>query len=254
MYTWFEAMHTRVDIVFCNKDENELKKLALLIQEELQRIEKIGNRFDLDSELGRVNRLASVKPLKISQELFNIISECLNYYEITLHCFDITINSDNYKKSLVPDVEIDIVKSEIYFKNKDIKLDLNGYLKGYALDKIKDILKQTDIDDAFLNLGNSSIYARGNQPNGTGWKIGINDNSPVPILCNECLTTSGNETKERKHIKSPETGIFIEGKKSISVITQEGSIGEILSTALFVASKEKREQILKMFPVNCKIL
>ena len=58
-YTWFTAMHTRVDIAIHGPhDEARLVSLTQDIASELQRLEHIGNFFDPTSELSLVNRLA----------------------------------------------------------------------------------------------------------------------------------------------------------------------------------------------------
>ncbi len=74
---------------------------------------------------------------------------------------------------------------------------LSTYLvssKGYALETIKSILNECVIENALINMGNSSVLALGNHPVGTGWKVNN------ILLHNECLTTSGND--------SPNVGIL----------------------------------------------
>ena len=64
---------------------------------------------------------------------------------------------------------------------------------------------------------------------------------PEIFLKNECLTTSGNDSHERKHIIDPQTGKLIEGKREVAVVTANGTVGEVLSTSLFVADARQRE-------------
>ena len=65
-YAWFDAMHTRIDIVLCNLDEESSNILLDNIVNEIQQVELLSNRFDPQSELGRVNLLAALSPYKIS--------------------------------------------------------------------------------------------------------------------------------------------------------------------------------------------
>lgn len=259
LYAWFEALHTRIDIILCNKSEDELISVICLIKKELSFLEKIGNRFDPDSEISKINQFASKNAMVTDPVLIKMIKECIDYHYKTQGCFDITVNSYNYTKSFLPFINIDIKQSSIFFENNNIQIDLNGYLKGFALDKIKEIVDSYGIKDALLNFGNSSICGIGNQPNGKGWKIDINlpveikqDTEDI-ILNNSFFTTSGNYSENRIHILSPETSLFIKGLKSVSVITDTGAQGEALSTALFVANNKKREHILRMFPVKSYI-
>ena len=106
---------------------------------------------------------------------------------------------------------------------------MSGFLKGYALETIRGILNEALIENALINMGNSSILALGNHD---------------ILLHNECLTTSGNDSPSRRHIVSPQNGKLVEGVKQIAVVTTNGSIGEILSTSLFAADSEQRKALL----------
>jgi thiamine biosynthesis lipoprotein len=95
--------------------------------------------------------------------------------------------------------------------------------------------------------------AVGNHPHGNGWKVKTALQALVPaerefILYDECLTTSGNDTPNRRHIICPDTGKYIEGLKAVSVVTSNATEGEVLSTAFFVATEEKQQKLLKKFP------
>lgn len=81
-----------------------------------------------------------------------------------------------------------------------------------------------------------------------GWKVGfgqgavLNGRKPQELLLqNECLTISGNDSHERKHIINPRNGKPVEGKREVAVVTDNGAIGEVLSTGLFVADARQRE-------------
>ena len=102
------------------------------------------------------------------------------------------------------------------------------------------------IENALINMGNSSVLALGNHPVGTGWKVNN------ILLHNECLTTSGNDSPERRHIVSPRDGKLVEGARQISVVTTNGAIGEILSTALFAADGEQRKALMGIY-AHCRV-
>ena len=174
----------------------------------------------------------------ISQSLYRMISLCTEYHKKTLGCFDVTIHSDNYNQDTIHSIHLYPEAQSVFFQQAGTTINLSGFLKGYALDKIREILKVHIIANALINMGNSSILALGNHPVGSGWKI--ND----ILLHNECLTTSGNDSPSRRHIVSPQNGKLAEGVKQIAVVTTNGSIGEILSTSLFAADSEQRKALL----------
>ena len=127
-------------------------------------------------------------------------------------------------------------------------INLSGFLKGYALEKTRKLLQYYEVKDALINMGNSSVLALGHHPLADGWKVNFGQSAvtqakewPEIFLKNECLTTSGNDSHERKHIIDPQTGKLIEGKREVAVVTANGAVGEVLSTSLFVADARQRE-------------
>lgn len=242
LYAWFSSMHTRVDIMLCSeKSEEELMLVVDRIYEESHRLEKVANYYDPASELAFVNRTASISPVVLSEELYAMIDCCLEYNRKTMGYFDVTVHSKQYNPDTIHSACLSAENHSIRFLQNGITINLSGFLKGYVLDNIRGILKESRIEDALINMGNSSILALGNHPMGTSWEVNH------ILLHNECLTTSGNDSSERRHIISPRNGKLVEGAKQISVVTESGTIGEIISTGLFAADSEPREALLAEF-------
>ena len=237
-YAWFEAMHTRIDLILCNQSEVASLSVTEEIFNEIERIEKLGNRFNPESEISLINRLASDTEIKITTELFSILSECVEYNRKTDGVFDVTIHSKNNYRNGINDISLNVTDQTVFFSNPDVQIDLSGYLKGYALDRVKAILMKNKFEDVLINIGNSSILAMGNHPYGKGWKIkSISSHfakNKEDCLYNEFLTTSGNDSQERKHIINPHTGKYVEGMKEISIITTMGVLGEVISTSFII--------------------
>ena len=249
LYAWFLSMHTRVDIILCcQKSENELMLVVNSIYDTLRQLERIANYYDPSSELSQVNQRASTAPVMISQSLYRMISLCTEYHKKTLGCFDVTIHSDNYNQDTIHSIHLYPEAQSVFFQQAGTTINLSGFLKGYALDKIREILKVHIIANALINMGNSSVLALGNHPVGTGWKVSFDDQASTTknhktqsiLLNNECLTTSGNNSDDRKHIISPSSGKPLEGVRQVTVVTDDGTTGEILST---VRSKSKTARV-----------
>lgn len=252
LYAWFVCMHTRVDIVLSNKKEEEGKQIAEDIYKRLCELEKVGNCYDPRSELSTLNNSKRGMPTVVGDDLFSMIEMCIRYNRETAGCFDISVDSDNYSIDTIKNVYLSEKDSTVTLTGEGLKLNLSGFIKGYGLDEVKKILEEKRMDNALINIGNSSILAMGNHPFGDGWKVGFNfptttNDKKEIILKNKCLTTSGNHALQRKHIRSPYTGELIEGMKGISVITNGAAEGEALSTALFAAESDKRSEILQHF-------
>lgn len=275
-YIYFEAMHTRVDILvdFTSSDnptesrqvvewgdsDPETVSLGEDIAAALAELEAVGNRFDPSSELSNVNRMAYASPTTLSPKLYAILSRCLDFNRRTCGLFDITAGSSPDGFSLAGEVRLSPDRI-ISFSNPHVRLDLSGVLKGFALDEIRTIIASRGIADAFISVGTSSILAMGDchrdgSPS-AGWHVALRasavsggsdeDSVPTVWLQDECLTTSGNDSPQRAHIVNPLTGQVVTGARMASVITKSGAEGEALSTACFLASDNQLEQIKQEF-------
>ena len=230
LYAWFEAMHTRIDMVVC--DLMELKSIELCDRayEEIQRISSVMNRFDPASELSNLNLCASTQYIKVSDDLFHVIKYAKESFSKTNGSFDITVQSKNDFTGGIDCIEMVEKYRSIRYSHPDVQIDLGGIAKGYALDRVVKIMLGNEVEHFLLNFGNSSIASHGNNPTGKGWKISLKDGGESYELHDEFLTVSGNNTGERKHILNPQTRKYVEGKMELAVVTSTGIEGEVLST------------------------
>jgi thiamine biosynthesis lipoprotein len=227
-YAWFGALHTRVDLLFYGPyPEEKFLEVEESVRQRLAEIEQMGNRFDPQSELSQAVRQAHERPVPLSPELFTLLTRCREARLQTGGLFDITVNSPAFKPGLAQSVEL-TADGCLRLHTADVVLDLSGILKGYALEQLRMLLTTKGIADAVVNLGNSSIMALGDVP--------------LDIPSGHCLTTSGNATATRRHIRNPLTGAFIEGVSLAKVITANAIDGEIQSIASFIQTAEMKEK------------
>lgn len=220
-YAWFEAMHTRVDLLLTGQQgEAEFEQIEAAVRDDLSAVEQMGNRFAPDSELSKAVKEAVARPVALSNDLHDLLKRCLAANAETGGLFDITVNSPGFRPGLIKAVEL-TADGCLRLHEKDIVLDLSGVLKGYALERLRRLLQSLGVSDAVVNLGNSSILSLGN--------------NPTDIPSGQCLTTSGNATAQRRHIRNPLTGAFVIGRREVSVTTPDAVDGEIRSIEAFLS-------------------
>lgn len=245
-YTWFAAMHTRIDLILCGQGESAARSLADLVEDAIAAIERKVNRFDSQSDLSLLNARRSTS---LDRELYAMIRDAVRWHGHTGGYFDPAVQSPAGSRG-VQGLYFDDEALAIGFADDSTVLDLNGYVKGYALDRSVELLRRAGVRDALVNIGNSSVAAIGRHPHGEGWKVGVEAPWPPggmllePVLApGEVLTTSGNDAVGRAHIIDPVLGEFRRGEGMVSVRTRSGVAGEALSTALFAASPDLRNQM-----------
>lgn len=242
-------MGTRFDILLAGVSSALGESCWALTVTELQRLDKILNRFDATSEVSRLNGNAFKKPFVVSREFWDILNDCKKYHQMTSGIFDVTLKDFSL-------VKFHEETKSVSFSISDLSLDFGGYAKGYALEKIKGILKKQNIEHAFINFGNSSIMGIGKHPYGNGWKVNINNPfHPEKVLGeftlkNAVLTTSGNTPDYTEHIIHPFSGKRNNEKKCICVITNNACDGEVLSTSLIASHQDKQKIITKFEPAK----
>ena len=208
------VMGTRLDILMIHSNLPLLNMLWAHITDELERLDKMLNRFDATSEVSKLNSHTQQDSVSVSAELEDI-------HHIALSNFSVT-------------------------------LEFGGFAKGYALKKIQEILLRGNIENAFVDFGNSSIMGIGHHPYGDCWKVSLQNPYTQQTLDEFCLTdntlsTSGNTEQYTGHIINPLTGIYNEQKKVTSILSDNPLDAEILSTVWMIADDQQREQINENF-------
>lgn len=237
-------MGTRFDILMIHPDTDRTDRVWLTLTHELERLEKMLNRFDGNSEIARLNSQLSPIPICISEELEDILSLCQYYYEKTFHLFDITLKDFSLLKHAD--------KLSIYSTTSPLSLDFGGFAKGYALKKIRHLLLQEDIEHAFIDFGNSSILGMGHHPYGDCWKVSLlNPYTQIPLnefeLRNEALSTSGNTSRYSGHIINPMTGVYNAQRQTATIVAPDPLDAEVLSTVWMIASEAEQKEISQNF-------
>lgn len=222
-------MGTRMDVLLFGEDRNVLETLWNSIEKELRRLEKMLNRFDPFGETATVNREAAFAKVQLSDQLWDILLDCRRYYQETNGYFDIT--TIDFSKTVFMDDS-----HSILFEKYGMSLDFGGYAKGYALQWMRQQLKEAGMKRALVNFGNSSVLAIGAHPHGDSWPIGIEDPSNGAILstfhlCNNSLSVSGNTPSHALHIKNPKISEFISGDRIVAIVAEDPIDAEVLTTA-----------------------
>ena len=268
------AMDTFIDL----KAEGENGEKALLeAEKEINRLERLFSTTIEQSEIFAVNQYASKQPITVSKDTFDLIEKAKKYYSITEGAFDITIApvlkawgfteevkrvpSDEeiqQKLQLVDDSKLHIDKqnSTIYLEKENMSIDLGGIAKGYASDKVNEILKKNGVSSAVISLG-GNVSVIGKRPDGTKWHIAVQDpiNSEkyVGILNveNTSVITSGvyqrffeQDGKKYHHIIDTKTGKPAQtGLLSVTIVCDDGAMADVLSTSVMVAGLQKGSEL-----------
>lgn len=226
------------------------------------------------SEISNLNRNAGVSPVILSEPVFNLLTMARKYSILSEGMFDVTIDpvvelwgigTDHasvpergkleHAVSLVDyrKIVLDPGRSSAFLEGKETAVDLGGIAKGYIADRVKDFLVSEGSSGGIIDLG-GNILAFGKKPDGSGFRIGIQDpfggrGSSIGVVTIQegSVVTSGiyerffeQDGKRYHHIFDVKTGYPVENSLSgVSIVTRESAAGDALSTAVFALGLEK---------------
>lgn len=159
------------------------------------------------------------------------------------------------------DVVIDSTAQTVLIKDKKLTLDVGAIAKGYAAQKVAERMEAAGMTGYILNIG-GNVKIVGTRPDGEKWAIGIENpdtTSDKPYaeelkLESMSLVTSGSyqrfyivDGKNYHHIIDPDTLHPAEYFASVSILCEDSTLADGLSTTLFCLSYEDGKKLLKNF-------
>ena len=260
------AMDTYMTVTAYGKNaENGVNKAV----DEINRLETVLSAEKQESDIYKLNETGSGT---LSTDTKNIVSRALEINKTTNGAFDISIyplmvkwgfTTQKYNvpsKNEISKLLKDVDSSKIIFDEKsgniklkeNMKIDLGGIAKGYTSSRVMQIFKECGVTSGLVSLG-GNVQALGTKTDGTAWQIAIenpdksSDYIGVVSVKDKAVITSGGyeryfekNGKTYHHILDPETGYPAEsGLKSVTIVSDDGTLADALSTSLFVMGKEK---------------
>src|SRR5678815_2726604 len=146
------------------------------------------------------------------------------------------------------------------------RIDLGGIAKGYAVDRVAELLREAGTTSALVDLS-GNMAALGAPPGERGWRIGIRDpRNREPwfarvTLRDRAISTSGQYEQfvaanghTYGHILDPRTGIPAQGVLSVTVIADSPFETDAWDTGLFVLGPEEAMKVARAHPELAVIL
>ena len=264
-----DAMGATFSIVLYGDDQASMNEAIDAAFDEAHRLDELLSNYKLASEWSRVNREAAAHFVAVSPELFQFLSDCLDYSRASEGTFDITVGplmrawgffggthrvpSPEELRSATEIVGYKHIRltaedRTVKFDRSGVEIDPGGIGKGYAVDRIVEIFRTRGYHNALVAASGSSIYGMGNPPDEPrGWTINIADpwdhrnNAAQVFLRNMSLSTSGAYEKSFRlnghrysHIMDPRVGAPSESAVQVTVIAPRAIDSEVWAKPYFI--------------------
>ncbi len=292
--SFYDVFDTYSTITIYAENEQDAQKILNEAYDKLKYLNKlydIYNDYEGVNNLKTVNDNAGVAPVKIDNDLMELLEFSVKAYEDTEGAVNPVMGSvlsiwhnhrelgtENPEKATLPDMEelkrasehIDISalvlnkeNGTAYITDKNTSLDVGAVAKGFAADKVIELLKERGVESALVNLG-GNVCAIGENGICKPWNVGVNN--PVEGLApqvtvrvsNSSVVTSGDYQRyyevdgvRYNHIIDGKTLMPAQRYSSVSVMAESSATADMLSTALFILPEEEGDKLAEKY--NAKV-
>ncbi len=272
-----KKMGSRFEITAVHADLETAGRAIDRAYAEIDRIEALISSWRPSSVTSEVNRQAGRRPVKVPEELFNLVRRSLKLSELTGGAFDLTfaglgglwdfkaetpnlpeadairaaLNHVGYQK-----VVLDAAERTIFIEDPKARIGFGAIGKGYAANRAVFVLKENGIKSGVVSAG-GDLVAYGRREDGGLWDVGIahpqyRDQVFARLpLSEQAVVTSGDyesfitiDGKRYAHILDPRTGYPVEHLRSVTIVCPDAELADGLATAVFVLGPQEGLKLL----------
>lgn len=234
------------------------------------RISELEEQLSVTDESSEICRLNHTGSGVVSADTSALLEQSLDLCKRTKGALDISIypvvrawgfTTDSYEvpsgetiSALLEHVDYRAIQYDAQSKSVSLldgmEIDLGSVAKGYTSDVLIELLRESGVESALLNLG-GNVHALGGKPDGSPWRVAIQDPQSdvyfgVLEIRDQAVVTSGGYERYFEqdgniywHIIDPATGYPARsGLLSVTIVGDSGVICDGLSTSLFVMGLE----------------
>lgn len=237
-----EAMATHWEIAIATPERDYARYGAEAAFRELDRLENLLSRYVESSDIARANRLARGATTHVSPETLECLLIAADIALATGRAFDPAYASRRApdQPPEAPAFTLDPESHTLTAQADRLHLDLGAVGKGYALDRLADLLRADwKIDSACLNAGGSSLLAFGeSEPGVHGWPAGLGEGAHHRTVLLDATSLSGSGTAVKgEHLIDPRAGAPATRTMRTWALAPTAAQADALSTAFFVMTE-----------------
>ncbi|WP_207399062.1 FAD:protein FMN transferase [Bremerella alba] len=274
-------MGTIVRIVADCDDAGHFRKATDEAFARIREIEQICSDYRSDSEVLQLSAKSPTEtPILVSDDLWNVLAEAQKVNRASNGAFDITVGPLTKewrrfrRRGQLDSERIEAMQGSVGAQHltldenaqavslavSNMRIDLGGIAKGYAIDAALEILTSHDIPRALVDAG-GDVAVTGAPRGEAGWRVGLAGLDPKqpPIMIayiSQCaVATSGDafqflehDGKRYSHILDPRTGYGVEHRATVTVFAKSATEADAWASAISVLGPQETPNVLKQQP------
>jgi thiamine biosynthesis lipoprotein len=242
------GMATYFEVRIADEERTYAAQAAQASLDLLDQLESHLSRFRANSDIARIAQLGPGEGMRLSEPAFACLEIAKKMELATGGAFSASSAALQTQTSL-PQWSLLPHELSIHCESGRLEFDLGAIGKGFALDRMAELLRGWDCHSFMLVAGGSSILA-GDAPKDTiGWSCGLGDDHSRQrfSLTHASLSGSGLAVKG-SHILDPRTGRSALRVNRAWALTDTASESDALSTACMVLTERELEGVLAQEP------
>ena len=292
---FFDTFDTMITIIGYTEDQETFDRVTAQARTrfaELHRLFDAYQEYEGIQNIYTINRDAAKAPVSISPELIALLAFAKTWQPQMQGTVNIAMGSvlqiwHDYrtrataspKEAKLPAMEtlisasehmamesvvLDLEAGTIFFSDPLVQLDVGAIAKGYATEKVAQMMLMSDMPHFILNAGGNVRTGEPPMDGRKSWSVGIQDPDamltggtnaePAEVLyvSNRSVVTSGDYERfftvdgaRYHHIISPETLMPATENRAVTIVCEDSGLADILSTAIFILPYVKGRELIE---------
>jgi thiamine biosynthesis lipoprotein len=263
-YFSHEAMATVFEVHAEHPDPRYAAQAARAAFDLADRLEGELSRFVANSDIGRINSLKAGEFTRVTASTLECLVIARHVFDLTGGAFDVSIGTG------LASLEFEQADCLVRATRDDVQIDLGGIGKGYAVDRMAEVLEEWGLDRALVHGGFSSVLALEPPTGAVGWPLTLSDPAvPSTVLVRlsaRQMALGASGIRKGDHIVDPRTGAPADARRAawVAVPRMEseasqapvgegsrvaaGTITDALATAFMLLGPEEIEALCERSP------
>jgi thiamine biosynthesis lipoprotein len=255
-------MATQFEIRCTHPDAAYARQAARAAFDVVDRLEQQLSRFIEHSDVSRINHLSAGQSTTVGFESMECLRLAALIFEETDGAFDVTKGTGGPQLALAPEVFAVTAAAE------GIQVDLGAIGKGYAVDRMADVLEDWDVTRALIDAGQSSVLALDPPEDQPGWPLSLSDPGDAGVVVARFAATQralgASGVRKGDHIVDPRTRMPVRTRRAawvsaprevLAAMSRRAGVGaaptavaDALSTAFMIGEPGRVDALCRAHP------